>query len=129
MRRNIILISLLLLLVACMGAEKLARDVNGTPIQWPRYMTALRDTIPAQASTVYDSLAVPTDAVELVVTFSHAAGYIYTGAAKTLIATSTDWIYVPKETPVALPVMVGHTYIKYRSYTGANSINFIWKRM
>jgi len=124
---------LMLILIAtlftALSAEKLARDVNGTPIQACRTFTAVRDTIPAQAPAVYDSIAVPVNAAEVTVIFMAQHGMVYAGTAKTLAAAATDWIFVPKETPLKLPVMEGITYIKYKSYTGANNISIIWHRM
>jgi len=126
----LLLITLLLSLTLSLGAEKLKRDVNGTPIQMPRYFTAVSDSIPSQLAAVYDSLAIPANAAEMMLIFRHQGGYIYEGAAKTLTADSADWIYVPKDIAVTFPVMdnVGG-YLRYKSTTGAARINIIWKRM
>lgn len=117
-----------LVILPCFG-EKMARDVNGAPIQFARTFTAVRDSIPAQAPAVYDSLAVPNNAIECTVIFTTQPGMVYFGAAKTLAATAADWLIVPKEKEFTFPVMEGVTYIKYKSLTGANAINIIWKRM
>lgn len=126
-----ILLSLIVLMVmlSSLCAEKLKKDVNGTPIQFARTHTAIRDSIPAQAPAVYDSIAVPANAVEVTIIFTYQDGMIYTGAAKTLTATSTSWIFVPKGIAVTLPVMDAITYIKYKSYTIANAVNFVWRLM
>lgn len=126
----VILILILMILVTLpLAAEKVAKDVNGVPIQFARTFTAVRDSIPAQGAAVYDSLAVPANAIECTVIFTTQPGMVYFGAAKTLAATAADWLIVPKEKEFTFPVMEGVTYIKYKSLTGANAINIIWKRM
>lgn len=132
MRRNykiLLILVVLVVLLSSLLAEKLKKDVNGYPIQFARTHTAIRDSIPAQAAAVYDSIAVPANAVEVTLTFADNAGKIYTGAAKTLTADSTSWIYVPKGIPLILPVMDAITYIKYKSWTGANSVSIVWRLM
>lgn len=133
MRKNSFLILILSVIILGMfsglSAEKLGLDVNGTPIQSARYFTAVKDSIPAQASAVYDSTAVPSNANETTVIFRHQAGYVYFGAAKTLTAEAADWTYIPKDTPVTFPTQYGITYVKYKACTGAASINLIFRRM
>jgi hypothetical protein len=126
--------TILILILMCLAifiprearAETLNMDNNGIPIQMSRYWTCANDTIPVQAPTVADSIAVPTDAAEATVIFRHQAGYIRPAAATT--AEAANWIYVPKDAQISMPVQ-NTAYIVYRSATGAASINFIWKRM
>jgi len=132
MKKMIVFTMLALLMLASfslLNAEKLKLDLNGVPMQFARTTTAVRDSIPLQAPAVYDSLAVPANAIEVTVIFTNQAGMLYTAPPKTMTATSTDWIFIPKETPITLPVMDAITHIKYKSYTGANAINVIWRRM
>jgi hypothetical protein len=124
---TILIICLMVSLTALLPAEKLARDVNGVAIQLSRYWTCVHDTIPAQAPTVIDSLAVPSDAAEAVIIFQSQAGYVRPRCTTTA-GFATRWMYVPVGVPVTIPVQ-NETYIVYRSYTGANAINIVWKRM
>lgn len=121
------LIVMLLSLASSLLGKTLKMDNNGMPIQMSRYFTAVRDTIPAQAAAVYDSIAVPVDASAVTIIGSNQALMIYAGPAKTL--TAADWIFIPKDVPITFPVMDVITYIRYKSYTGAAAINIIWQRM
>lgn len=113
-------------LVANLSAEKLKYDANGIPIQQSRYFTTVRDTIPAQAPAVYDSLAVPANAAQAVVISRHQAIYVkYGGLDK---AVATNWSYIPVNTPIILPT-IDAAYLCYKSATGAASLNIIWYRM
>lgn len=127
--RIVLMLTLMLTVFSALSAEKVAKDVNGVPMQFARYFTAVRDSIPAQGAAVYDSLAVPANAIECTVIFTTQPGMVYMGTAKTLTATASDWLILPKETEFTFPVMDTITYIKYKSLTGANAINIIWKRM
>lgn len=126
---KMVLLAVLLLVVSVMlGAEKLKLDVNMNPIQLSRTFTALSDSIPSQVSTVYDSLAVPANAAEVMIIARHQPIYFRAGAATS--AAAAIWIYVPKDVPVTFPVMdLSPAYIAYKSTNGAASINIIWKRM
>lgn len=130
MRRLNLVIILLVLFIGMSSVldatKRLARDANSIPIQISRYWTCEHDTIPAQAPTIKDSLAVPADCVEAVIIFQSQAGYIRPTA--TTSALAAKWMYVPVGVPVTVPVN-NITYIVYRSYTGANAINIIWKKM
>lgn len=126
---TLIILAVLLLAVSALPGQKLAKDVNGYRIQMPRYFTAAHDSIPAQAPTVYDSLLIADNACEVSLWFIDQPGYIYTGTAKTT-PTSAEWIYVPKGIILTLPYQDPvSAYIKYKSVTGANSVNFIIKRL
>lgn len=125
----VLFIAILMAITLSLSAEKLKLDVNGYPINLARTFTAVRDSIPAQNAAVYDSIAVPANASEVTVIFTYQPGMIYAGTAKTLTAAATDWIFLPKEQQLKLPVMDAITYIKYKSYTGANAINIIFHRM
>jgi hypothetical protein len=128
MKMKVILLAILLIVVClALPAVKLKYDANGIPIQMSRYFTAVRDTIPAQAPAVYDSIAVPVNTSAVTIIGSNATLMIYAGQAKTL--TAADWIFIPKDVPITLPCMDVITYIKYKSYTGAAAINIIWQRM
>jgi len=107
-------------------AETLKMDDNGVPIPMARYFTTVSDSIPVQAAAVYDSVAVPANAAEVVITGRHQALYVKASSATTVVAT--EWIYVPKDVPYKLPVMDA-IYICYRSATGAASIQLAWLRM
>lgn len=125
----LIVMAVLLLAVTALPAQKLARDVNGYRIQMERYFTAASDSI-AATTTAYDSLAVPSNAVAVTVIFRHTGGYIYGGAAKTLVKDSDDWIYLPKDTPITLPVLdLASGYLKYITHNGANRMSYIWRRL
>lgn len=126
---TLFIMALLLLVVSILPAQKLARDVNGYRIQMPRTFTAVRDSIPTQSPATYDSLQVDTSACEVDLWFAHQAGYIYTGPAKKS-PTTAEWIYVPKGVVIQLPYLnADNRYIKYKSATGANSINVIIKKL
>lgn len=127
--KMLLMLVLSFLMIIPLAGEKLARDVNNTPMQFVRYCTAVRDTIPTQAPAVYDSLAVPANAIECTVIFTTQPGMVYMGTAKTLTAMDSDWLIIPKEKEITFPVMDNSTYIKYKSLTGANAINIIWKRL
>lgn len=133
MKNVFFFVAALLMLFLCLPQEVEAQvlpiDLNGVNIQMPRYTTAVRDSIPSQAAAVYDSIAVPTDAVECTMIFMSAAGKVYTGTAKKLTADAVDWIYVPVGQQFTFPVMDVITYVKYKSWTGANSVNIVWKRL
>ncbi len=128
-----LILVMLVVMLACLfpteaRAETLALDNNGIPIQLARYWSCVSDTIPAQASTVYDSLAIPTDASEVIVIGRHQALYIRPGSSATVAATG--WIYIPKDVPFTFPVGSQYpAYIAYKSTTGAARINLVWKRM
>lgn len=127
--KRLTLIILIILAFACaLSAEKLALDVNGYPMQFERYFTAASDSL-AATETAYDSLAVPGNAAAVTIIFRHTGGYIYGGAAKTLVKDSDDWIYIPKEVPITLPVMdLDSGYLKYITFNGANRMSYIWRR-
>lgn len=127
------LLAMIVMMMACLfpteaKAETLAMDNNGIPIQLARYWSCVSDTIPAQAPAVYDSLAIPADASEVIVIGRHQALYVRPGSSATVAATG--WIYIPKDMPFTFPVMSQNpAYIAYKSTTGAASINLVWKRM
>jgi hypothetical protein len=122
----LLLVCFTLLLPTTACAESLKMDNNGVPIQLSRYFTTISDTIPAQASTVYDSLAVPANAAEVVIVGRHNALYVKASSSTTIVAT--EWIYVPKDVPLKLPVM-DSAYICYKAVTGAASLQIAWLRM
>lgn len=123
----LLIFTVLMVMLSSLCAEKLKKDVNGYPIPFERYCTSVRDTIPAQNAAVYDSIAVPANAIAVTIIGTHQPLMIYTGTAKSYAAG--DWVFYPKETPITIPVMDVITYIKYKSYTGANSIQLIWRRL
>ena len=128
---KIILLGVLMLglVMGFLNAEVLARDLNGVPIQLSRYFTCVKDTIPAQAPTVADSIAVPSNAAEAIIVGRHQALYVRYGVTNsTDYANALLWVYVPKDVVFRLPVM-DCEYIAYRSTTGAASINITWLRM
>lgn len=126
---SIVLLAIVMLMLSVgLSGEKLKRDVNGVAIQLSRTFTALSDSIPAQAPTVYDSLAVPANAAEVMIIARHQPIYFRAGAATS--AAAAIWIYVPKDIAVTFPVMdLSPAYIAYKSTNGAASINIVWKRM
>jgi hypothetical protein len=136
MRKTNITLTLMLIFVAMSllfpteaAAKTLKMDLNGIPIQLTRYWSCVSDTIPAQAPAVYDSLAIPSDAAEVIVIGRHQALYIRPGSSTGPVA-ATGWIYIPKDVAFSFPVMDQNpAYIAYKSATGAASINLVWKRM
>lgn len=122
-----LLLSLVLLMLPGKAqAETLKTDNNGIPIQLSRYFTTVSDSIPAQAAAVYDSIAVPANAAEVMIVGRHQ-GLLIKGRSTTTIA-ATEWIYVPKDIVYRIPVMDAE-YICYRSTTGAAAIHITWLRM
>ncbi|HPS39664.1 MAG TPA: hypothetical protein PL124_09655 [Candidatus Cloacimonadota bacterium] len=126
---NFIVLMVLFIGMGALFGETLKIDNNGVPIQLSRYFTTVKDTIPAQAPTVVDSIAVPTNAAEVIIVARHNAIYIRPNATTSAeVADASLWIYVPKDTPFKLPV-IDMTYLCYRSATGEASINITWLRM
>lgn len=114
---------------ALLSAETLKIDNNGYPIQLTRYFTCVKDTIPVQNAAVVDSIAVPSNAAEVIITGRHNALYIRPNATTSAqYADASLWIYVPKDVPLRLPV-IDMQYICYKSATVAASINITWLRM
>jgi hypothetical protein len=75
MRRFTLTFLILLAFVCVLGAEKLALDVNGYPMQFERYFTAGSDSL--AASTTHDSLAIPSNAGAVTLpVLAHESGYI-----------------------------------------------------
>ena len=129
MKIMIMVVMMLTIVMSFLNAEKLKHDVNGTPIQLSRYFTCVKDTIPAQAPTVADSIAVPSNAAEAIIVGRHQALYVRYGVTNsTDYANAALWVYVPKDVVYRLPVM-DCEYIAYKSATGAASINITWLRM
>lgn len=127
--RTILLVILVLTMFALtLTAQVLPRDLNGTPVQLTRYFTTVSDTIPIQAPTVVDSIAVPTNAGEVIIVARHQALYIRPNATTTTTGVAASWVYVPKDAIYRFPVMDAE-YICYRSTTGAAKINITWLRM
>lgn len=107
-------------------AETLKIDNNGFPIQLSRYFTTVSDSIPSQAATAYDSLAVPANAAEVIIVGRHQGLYVKPRSTTTIAAT--EWVYVPKDVPYRIPVMDAE-YVCYKSANGAASIQITWLRM
>lgn len=135
MRKKLFVLGILLLLVFALFAAKitipsqklvLPYDGMGNAMQLSKSFVTVSDSIPAQAAAVYDSVAVPTKTVEVVLLSRHQAVYIRKGTRATPAATS--WIYVPKDTPFRLPVM-DVEYICYKSATGAASLQITWFKL
>jgi|LSQX01.3.fsa_nt_gb hypothetical protein len=124
---NAALLLVLVMLSCVLSAQKLPLDLNGRAMQLPKYFTAVSDTIVKKSPTLHDSLAVPANAVEVDLIFRDQPGFV--SFAKD-IQTSPNWIYVPKNVPFRLPVMsTPSPYMKYRSFTTANHLTVIWRRM
>lgn len=128
MKSSIMIFLFLVALVISVSAQVLPRDLNGTAVQLTRYFTTVSDTIPSQAPTVVDSIAVPTNAAEVVIVGRHQALFIRPNATATTAGVAASWVYVPKDVVFRFPVMDAE-YICYRSATGAAKINITWLRM
>jgi len=117
------LIALLLVMGLCLMARPtLARDPNGTAIQFCRSYTTAADTV----VTMADSTAVPANTVEA--TFICKDQIFYVRNQVTTTAAATNWIQIPAGIPITIPVS-GNSYVCYKTLTGTGKIYFIWKKM
>jgi len=121
MKKILFIMVLLLVSILVFGKPSLAIDAKGYPIQLAKSFTTAADTV----VTVADSIAVPSNTVEVEILVKDQIVYITDGLSN---RANTYWIQVPTATKITLPVM-NNSYIRYKALTGNAKLYFIWRRM
>jgi hypothetical protein len=122
------IVAILLLTAVSLNARAtLARDPNGTAIQFCRSYTCFADTL--SGSDLPDSVAVPANTVQATIIMTGQAAWIRHGAVAT--STGANCIYLAVGLPITIPV-TGNAYIVWKNAAATKvgaRINIIWQKM
>lgn len=117
----IILILMVCLTLSLTALSTLPRDANSTPMQFVRTFVAGADTV----VTVADSIAVPSNSMEVTVIVKDQAVYLTDGLSN---RANTYWIQLPAGSVITLPVLTAD-YIRFKSLTGTAKLYFVWRKL
>lgn len=120
--KTIMMIVLIAVLTISLAAiSTLPRDANSTPMQFVRTFVAGADTV----VTVADSIAVPSNSMEVTVIVKDQAVYLTDGLSN---RANTYWIQLPAGSVITLPVLTAD-YIRFKSLTGTAKLYFVWRKL